>query len=229
MNTEHKIGFRIRMKVDRPSQEIIDGFDGWSTCNVCDTNGRRGAMDYQIKPLIRDWQFIGPAITVWTCPVDNLIVYKALEIAQPGDVLVITNGAAAGASIFGDNVVSIAKAKGVSALVSDGLARDAAGIRELDLPVFVRGLSPNSPFKDGPGEINFPITCGGVVVHPGDVVLGDENGVVIVLKDDAPIVVKALENIGKKESEMTERIASGKLIPEWVKDILSEKGAQILE
>jgi regulator of RNase E activity RraA len=229
MNTEPNIGFRVQMKFDRIAPEVINGFKGWSSCNVCDANGRHGAMDYQIKPLNQDWYFVGTAITVRARPVDNLIVYKALEIAQPGDVLVITNENSTLAAILGDLVVSIAKAKGLSGIVTDGLARDAAGIRELNLPVFVRGLSPNSPFKDGPGEINFPITCGGVVVHPGDVVIGDEDGVVVVSKEDAPIVVKELENIRIKEQEMVKNIEAGRLIPEWVNEKLVEKGCEFIE
>jgi regulator of RNase E activity RraA len=228
MTPEPNIGFRVRMNVERPAPDLVQGFAGWPTGNVCDALGRIGAMDYRIKPLNPAWRFAGIALTVRARPVDNLILYKALEIAQPGDVLVITNGASTATSVFGDQVCAIAKAKGVVAMVTDGLVRDAAGIREVDLPVFAPGINPNGPFKDGPGEINLPISCGGVPVHPGDIIVGDEDGVVVVPRADAPTALKALEKIGAKEKKMAEDIAAGRLIPDWVDEALAEKGCQII-
>ena len=154
--------FRVFMQVTRPQPQWVDKFRGIPTGNICDAMDRFGAMDYQIQALDRTVHLCGPAITVRTRPGDNLILYKALELAQPGDVLVITCHEYQAGSTLGDIVVKIAARKGIAGMVCDGLCRDASGIRGTGLPVFVRGTSPSSPFKDGPGEINGPISCGGV-------------------------------------------------------------------
>lgn len=228
-NLDASIGFRVKLHIERPTAEEVRGFEGWPTGNVCDANGRLGAMDYHIKPLERTWRFAGPAITVRARPVDNLILYKALDVAQRGDVLVVTNDASTSTSVLGDRVCAIAKAKGLAAIVTDGMVRDGAGIREVGLPVFARGLNPNGPYKDGPGEVNFPIACGGLPIHPGDIIVGDEDGVVVVAREDGPAVLKMLEKIGAKEQAMADNIDSGKLIPDWVDDVLKEKGCQYME
>lgn len=222
-------GFRVVLKFNRLPPDLLQAFAGWPMGNVCDALGRVGAMDYQIKPLNPAWRFVGSAVTVRARPVDNLIVYKALEIAQPGDVLVIATDSFTGASVVGDLVCAIGRAKGLAGLVTDGVVRDAAGIREVGLPVFARGLNPNSPFKDGPGEINLPVSCGGVAVHPGDVVVGDEDGVVVVPQADVRTVLDALPKIRAKEARMAQDIAAGRLIPEWVREALAAKGCQIIE
>ncbi len=229
MGKETNIGFRVKVEFERPTPEQLDGFKGWSTGNICDANGRLGAMDYRIKPLAQEWQFVGVAVTVRARPVDNIILYKALDLAEPGDVLVVTNDASTSASVLGDRVCGIAKSQGVVGIVTDGLVRDAAGIREVGLPVFSLGTSPNSPYKDGPGEINFPISCGGMSVHPGDVIVGDEDGVVVVARADIPAVLKGLVKVGEKEKEMEEQIDAGWTLPEWIDDALTRKWIQIIE
>lgn len=228
-STETNIGFRVRVNIERPTKDQMKAFEGWPTGNVCDANGRLGAMEYHIKPLDRSWRFVGAAITVRARPVDNLMLYKALDVAQEGDVLVVTNDESSATSVLGDRVCGIAKAKGLAAIVTDGMVRDGAGIREVGLPVFARGLNPNGPYKDGPGEVNFPIACGGLPVHPGDVIVGDEDGVVVVGRKDIPAVLKMLEKIGEKERQMADNIEAGRLIPAWVDEVLKEKGCQIIE
>jgi regulator of RNase E activity RraA len=190
MSANGNIGFRVKMNIERPPQELVNAFINIPTAVVCDANGRWGAMEYQIKPLNPKWRFVGTAITVRARPVDNLIVSKAMAIAKPGDVLVVTNDKNTSTSVFGDHVAAIAKASGIVALVTDGIVRDRVGMLEVDLPVFCRGVRPNAPFKDGPGEINFPIACGDIPVHPGDIVIGDGDGVVIVPKADARAVAE---------------------------------------
>ena len=226
--SEANIGFRVRMNIERPSLELVQKFKGWSTGNISDANGRGGAMDYRIKPLESTMRFVGTAITVKARPIDNLIIYKAMQIAKPGDVLVISNDNSTSSSVFGDHVAAIAKALGIVAFVTDGLARDAAGLREVGLPVFFRGINPNGPHKDGPGEINFPISCGGLPVNPGDVLVGDEDGVVVIPKEDLPSVVNNLDIIGKKEKQMSDDFANGKLIPGWVNEVMTAKKVQIV-
>ncbi len=229
MAGEANIGFRVKVSGQRPDPNLLNAYEGWSTGNICDANGRLGAMNYRIKPLDPEWHFVGAAVTVRARPVDNLILYKALDLAGPGDVLVITNGGLSNASILGDLVCAIAKSRGVAAIVTDGLVRDAAGIRDVGLPVFAAGISPNSPHKDGPGEINFPISCGDLPVHPGDIIVGDEDGVVVIARGDAPTVLQELKKVGAKEREMKAKIEAGWTLPEWIGEALSMKGLQILD
>jgi 4-hydroxy-4-methyl-2-oxoglutarate aldolase len=144
---------RVFRNLRRPARELVEPFVNAPTGNVCDAMDRFGAMDYRIKPLDPASRMCGPALTVRTRPGDNLAVYQALEVAEPGDVLVIQTYEHTAGSVIGDLVVNIARRRGLAGIVTDGLVRDASGIRATGLPVFARGLSPSSPFKDGGAEI----------------------------------------------------------------------------
>lgn len=218
--------FRVHTGTPRPDPKLLDRFVGVPTGNLCDAMDRFGALDHAIRPLDPARRLCGPALTVRTRPGDNLVLYKALEVVQPGYVLVVATYDHVTGSTFGDLVALIAKKKGAAGIVSDGLCRDAAGIRALGLPVFVRGTSPSSPFKEGPGEINAPISCGGVAVHPGDVVVGDEDGVVVVPYRDLEAVAGRLEGIARKEEKIRADIEAGRLIPPDLAAALDAKGVQ---
>jgi regulator of RNase E activity RraA len=125
-------------------------------------------------------------------------------------------------------VVKVAKAKGLAGIVCDGMCRDTSGIRATGLPTFVRGSIPSSPGKDGPGEIGGAVALGNVVIHPGDIIVGDEDGVVVVPLGDAPVVAEHLEAIAAKETRMADGIAAGQLIPAWVDEVLEGKGCEII-
>jgi regulator of RNase E activity RraA len=223
------IGFRIVVNTPRPPEEQIAAFRGVPAGNVCDAMDRLGAMDYRIKPLDPASHLCGPALTVRTRPGDNLMVWKALDVARPGDVLVIATYGFATTSTIGENVVKVAHAKGLAGIVCDGLCRDASGIRATGLPTFVLGAVPSSPSKDGPGEIGGTVTCGGAVVHPGDLVVGDEDGVVVVPLPDLPAVIERLRAVEEKESKMAAAIAAGELIPSWVDPLIEEKGVVVVD
>jgi regulator of RNase E activity RraA len=222
------IGFRVYPNTARPPAGLTAAFRGVPTGHVCDAMDRLGALQPHIRPLRPDLHLCGPALTVRTRPGDNLMVWKAIDVARPGDVLVIATYDHSTVSTFGEFVAMAAKAKGVAGLVCDGLCRDQGGIRALDLPVFVAGSAPASPSKDGPGEIGAAVTCGGVVVHPGDIVVGDEDGVVIVPLADAEAVCASLAAIREKEARMLAAIQSGQLVPNWVDETLAVKGCQVV-
>ncbi len=226
MNEPPKI--RVFRNSTRPSPVLLDRFRQVPTGNVCDAMDRFGALDYRIRPLDPSSVLCGPALTVRTRPCDNLVVYQAMREAKPGDVLVIATYEHLRGSSVGDLVVNIAKRFGVAGIVCDGLCRDAAGIRGLGLPVFVRGTCPSSPFKDGPGEINAPISCGGITVHPGDIVIGDEDGVVVVPQRDAEAVSVRLEDVALKEERTLAAIESGTLISPAIEQRLEEVGVEIV-
>ena len=223
------VGFRIVVNTPRPPGHLIAAFRDAPAGNVCDAMDRLGAMDYRIKPLDPDSRLCGPALTVRTRPGDNLMVWKAIDVAQAGDVLVIATYGFTTASTFGENVVKAARTKGIAGIVCDGLCRDATGIRAAGVPTFVLGTVPSSPGKDGPGEIGGPVSCGGVAVHPGDLVVGDEDGVVVVPLADLAAVGERLAGIEAKEAKMAADLAAGMTLPAWVDAVLADKGCETVD
>jgi regulator of RNase E activity RraA len=222
------VGFRIYTNTPHPEEAQINAFRGVPTGNIADAMDRMGAMDYRIKPISNNTTLCGPALTVRTRPGDNLMVWKALEVATPGDVLVIATYDYPTASTFGEFVVMAAKAKGLAGIVSDGMCRDVTGIRATNLPVFAAGTVPSSPQKDGPGEIGGPVSCGGLVVHPGDMVVGDEDGVVVVPLADIQAVLGNLKVVREKEAHMRAMLKKGFWIPEGINEILSRKEYEVV-
>lgn len=220
---------RVFQNVPRADQQLIEHFKNVPTGNVCDAMDRFGAMCHEIHAINPALPMCGNALTVRTRPCDNLVIYQALDIAQPGDIMVIQTYEHLSGSTIGDLVVRIAKEKGMAGFVLDGLCRDAAGIREVGLPVFARGTSPGSPFKDGPGEINGPIACGGIAVHPGDILVGDEDGVVVVPLREAQHVADGLPAIRQKEYKILANIKSGKLITDQIHERLKERGVDFVD
>jgi 4-hydroxy-4-methyl-2-oxoglutarate aldolase len=181
-------------------------------------------MDYQIKPLDPRMNLVGSALTVWTRPCDNIAIYKALEMAQPNDVLVIATYEYTTNSVWGELTTLVGRARGLAGMVTDGTVRDSREIIEIGLPIFARGLTPNSPFKSGPAKINVPISCGGVNVMPGDIVIGDADGVVVVPQDQAEAVLDRVDAIHAKEAGIRAEIEAGAVIPSGMARLLREMG-----
>lgn len=223
------IGFRVRTRIERAPKDLVEQFAKYPTGNIVDAMGRFGAMHSGVKPVGPGMKFTGSALTVRIRACDNLVIYKALEIAQPGDVLVIATNDFRGAATWGDLTSMIGKAKGLVGMVTDGMVRDIEGICQVGLPVFARGATPNSPFKDGQGEVNFTVTCGGVTVRPGDIVVGDGDGVVVIPREDWDEVLKGAAKIVEKEQQIVANIQAGKLIPDWVAKTLAERGCTFVD
>ena len=209
----------IRRDFPRPSADAIAPFRTAPTGWVVDAQGRRGALPHWIRPLTRQTRFVGTALTVRTRPVDNLAPYAALKFAKPGDVLVVAVDSTT-TSIIGDILLGMAKNAGIVACVTDGLVRDIEGINQVGMPTFAQGLSPNSPFKDGPGEIGGTISLGDVTVSPGDLLVGDIDGVVVVPRANVGVVGAELAAIADKEAKMEQVVKSGAKYPAWLDDIL---------
>ena len=194
--------FRVETVVDRPPRSSVRRIGGFSTpvlADVLETN--RGVMDSGIKPTGSADQVVGTAITVDAPPGDNLVVHKATSVASEGDVLVLDADGYSESGIWGELLSVAAVEKGVQGTIVDGGVRDIAEVSDLDYPVFARHVSPKGSTKTHPGSINVPISCGGAAVTPGDVVVGDENGVVVVPKDGIDGVVKACEKKQVKEQQ----------------------------
>lgn len=219
----------VRRNFPRPPEALVARFRDVPTGWVVDANGRRGALDYRIRPITRAVRFAGVALTVHSRARDNLAPYAAIEFARPGDIMVVAADAYEEASVLGDILVGMAKNKGIAALVTDGMVRDVEGLNALGIPVFARGLSPNSPYKDGPGEIGLPVALGGATVNPGDVLVGDQDGLVVVAREALAAVADALAEVKGKEAKMDELVRKGTTTPPWLAQAFEEKGVHYLD
>ncbi len=200
----------IRESFPRPAAAQIAALAGAQTGHLVDCMEGRGALDWRIKPLDpANAAFCGVAITAFAYPADNLGVFGALAQARAGDVIVVANDAWTGTALIGDLVCGMMRNKGVVGFVTDGLARDRAGILATGLPVFCAGVSPNSPARTGPGTTNLPILLGGAAVSPGDVVVGDPDGVVIVPQAMLDIVIERLKAVRGAEAVAEAKVKAG--------------------
>ncbi|OGD17227.1 hypothetical protein A2V47_05415 [Candidatus Atribacteria bacterium RBG_19FT_COMBO_35_14] len=182
--------------IKRTSKEVIEKFRSISVATVYEASGRKGFIDPKIKPIIKGIKLCGPAFTVQTVPGDNLMLHKALEKAQEGDVIVATVGGEYDYGYWGDLMSVQAKAKKLGGLVIDGCIRDSEAIVEMGFPIFSRGLAIRGTVKASLGLINYPINFGGTVVNPGDLILGDDDGTVVVrFKDCEEVLAKSQARI----------------------------------
>ena len=180
----------IRLDFLRPTPEVVKGYQGLATTAIADIIDLSCVMRYALHPLWPDiGRIAGPAFTVRTARHDNLMLHAAIYRAEPGDVIVVEAGDD-GMAVAGGNVCAIAQKRGVAGFVIDGVIRDIGESRAQNFPLFARGRSPIPGSKEGPGEINHPIRCGGVVVQPGDVVIADDEGIVVVPLAKAEEVLK---------------------------------------
>lgn len=198
----------------RPDFALLNAFRDIPVAVVSDSQGRHLTLYHAVKPIYHPMsRLIGPALTVKARPGDNMMATKAIEEAQPGDVLVMSSDGESNLSIWGGVMATMAVRRGIAGVVTDGLVRDVAQIRRTGLPVFATGLTPAAPTKHGPGQINTVIACGNVVVQPGDIVLGDEDGVVIVPHDAATRVVEVVRTRQAHEQMWLEHIERGDFSP----------------
>jgi len=187
----------------------LDQLKRLGTATIHEAQGQRGAVDPRIAPLDPSMRLAGPALTVDIRPGDNLMIHYALTKARPGDVLVVDAKAFVDAGPWGDVLTFAAQQIGIAGLVIDGAVRDASQIVEMGFPVFCRGLSIRGTNKHQPGKLNLPLILGGVAVRPGDIVVGDRDGLVIVAADEVPEVIAASAAREQKEAQMRERLAQG--------------------
>lgn len=172
-----------------------------NTTLLSDAMDGTGGMDYRIKPVAKDTKFVGTAVTVELSPADNLFLHKAIYSGKEGYVLVVDGQGVMSHAYLGELMTKAAKAVGIKGIVIDGAIRDKEVLEELGFPVFAKGCVPNGPYKNGPGEMNKQISCGGVAVSPGDLVVGDADGVTVVPKDRIVEVLLKAEAKLKYEKE----------------------------
>lgn len=221
-------GFRVRLEIARPDPTVVAGFAEFPSPDISDLLNRLYAIDPAIQAISGEGRTLcGPACTVRVFPGDNLMVHKALDVARPGDVVVVAAGGSLDNAVVGDTISAKASHRGIAGFIVDGLVRDVAGIRELDYPVYARGATPVGPLHRGPGEINYPVACGGVVVNPGDIVVADESGIVIVPSTVAAGLLARLRADSARRSEYMAAVRRGKFSNAWVDAMLAEHGCVV--
>ncbi len=189
----------VTTTIERPRKELIDKFSGIAAATVHEASGRKGAVDCDIKPITKGVRICGPAFTVQCHPGDNLMLHKALEKAQPGDVVVTSVGGHYEAGYWGALMGTSALARGLGGLAIDGCVRDSAEIIDMGFPVFCRGFCIRGTTKAILGLINHAILFGGVLVNPGDLIIGDDDGIVIVDRNECETILE--ESIKRKDLE----------------------------
>lgn len=201
---------QVRRNFARPAPELVARFVGAPTGFLADCMDGRGALDHRIKPVdARRAEFAGVALPCLCGPGDNLAILAALSFIRPGDVIVAAADGFAGLAVCGDRVAGMARNQGAVALVIDGMARDTPGIRAVGLPFFCLGITPNSCAASGPGTVGEPVVAGGVTVNPGDIVVGDADGVVVVPLARAEAVAAKLDQVKVAEAAMDAKVAAG--------------------
>ena len=186
-------GKRIFTEIDRPDRELVEKFRGIPSSNINDVMNRMFNMYGDLRCYTRGADMVGTALTVHAAEGDNALLHLAMDLAKPGDVIVVDGSGCMSRSLCGEIMFNYAKSKGIAGFVLDACIRDADALDGLGFPVYAKGITPQGPWKLGYGEINVPIACCGQVVFPGDIIVGDPDGVVVIRPDMAEEVLAAAE------------------------------------
>lgn len=214
-------GFRIRREFERLSVAAMQELSQFDVPDISDLLNRLYAVDPKIRCLSGRFKLCGPACTVKVFPGDNLMVHKALDIAQAGDIIVVDGSGSRTNALIGDIICTKARHRGIQGFVIDGLIRDLPGIEELGFPVFARGTTAIGPLHRGPGEINFSVAIGGTVINPGDVIVADEAGMVAVPRDIVTTVSDILTSQRETSRSYLAAVQRGEFSNEWVDRLLA--------
>src|SRR5215831_713607 len=218
------IGFQIRKRERKVDAATVAKFRELPVANISDSMSRMTAAGASLRPMHRGGALAGPAFTVKTRPGDNLMIHKALDLAEPGDVIVVDCGGDLTNALIGELMAAHAQVRGVAGMVLDGAIRDYDTIHAGNFPVFAAGVTHRGPYKDGPGEINVPIAIDGMVIEPGDLIVGDGDGVLCVPYDRAAEVLKAAEAKRQAEIKQLAAIKEGRSDRAWVDATLARLG-----
>ncbi len=213
MSASHPRQWTIETAVERPDPALVAALSARATTEIADGGGPVAVVGPPLRRLAGGRELCGPAVTVWTRPGDILFVLKAVDLVGPGDVLVVDGGGREDAAVIGDVAGAAIVARGGAGLVVDGAVRDLDGLDAAGLPTFARGAHPATGSNRGPGAINVPIQCGGVVVRPGDVVRGDASGLVVVPRECVAEALAGAVAVAEKEARWRERITGGESLP----------------
>jgi RraA family protein len=220
-------GFRILKRRRAVGEALTARFRALPVANISDQMARMSAGGPLLRPMHSGASMAGPALTVRTRPGDNLMIHKALDLAAPGDVVVVDGGGDLTNALIGEMMISYAQTRAIGGIVVNGSIRDASWIAEQALPVYAAGITHRGPYKDGPGEINVPVALGGMVIAPGDLVVGDYDGLVCVPYDEAEAICVAAEAKQLAEQRQMQAIAERRSDRTWVDAALVRLGCEI--
>lgn len=221
------LGFRILQRSQRPSSTLLHQFHDVVTPYISDNLNRMHAICSGLRPYHQAGsKLVGAALTVKTRPGDNLMVHKAIDLAEPGDVIVVDAGGDTTNSIVGEIMLRLAQKKQIAGFIIDGAIRDTAAFANDTFPVYARAITHRGPYKDGPGEINVPVSVGGMIVEPGDIIVGDEDGLAIVPLREAEGLLKLIREQQVREQQILQSIENGTVNRDWVDLTLKQKGCE---
>ena len=218
-----QLGFQIHPHQHTASPALVKKFADFAVANISDVMSRTNGTTH-LRPFHKGGRLLGRAFTVKTAPGDNLMVHAALNLAALGDVIVVDAGGELRNAIIGEIMAAVAQKRGLAGIVIDGPIRDVEALGKGKFPVFARSISHRGPYKEGPGEINVVVSIDGMVVHPGDIIVGDPDGLLAINPAIAKDLAKQVELIEKKEKAMLASIAAGTLDRSWVEASLRAKG-----
>lgn len=223
------LGFRILPVQNRLDKQLVKQFEQVVTPHISDNMNRLSALGAELVPYHQEGMLVGTAITVKTRPGDNLMVHKAIDLAEDGDVIVVDAGGELTNAIVGEIMLRLAQKKGIKGFVINGAIRDVKAFQNDVFPVYAKGITHRGPYKEGPGEINAPISIAGTIIHPGDIVVGDEDGVAIVPAIMATEILYLVKEQQKNESAIIQSIEDGTVDRGWVDETLRQKGCEFLD
>lgn len=201
----------IVKNIVKPDMQLVEELSKFDVSTVYEAQGRIGIMNHEIKPIIQGAAICGPAVTVTCFAGDNLMIHAAVEVCKPGDVLVITTIGQSVFGMIGELIVNALIKRGVIGVVIDAGIRDVAQIRQLEFPIWTRAIHSQGTTKNKGGWVNAPAICGGTQVDPGDIIMADDDGVVVVRKGDVKFAIESSQRRGLKEESTKAKIASGEL------------------
>jgi len=220
------IGFQIHARRRQVAADAVTRFAGLPVANISDVMSRMAAGGARLRPMHDGSAMAGPALTVKTRPGDNLMVHKALCMAAPGDIIVVDAGGDLTNAIIGEIMTTFAQQRGIGGMVINGAIRDSAALRQSRFPVYAAGITHRGPYKDGPGEINGPIALDGMAVEPGDLIVGDADGLLCIPFDQVDAVYRAAADKQAAEVETFAQIAAGEFDTSWIDARLAQQGCE---
>ena len=225
------VGNRVFLKRNLPARKLVEEFRNLPAANVADTMGRSCALSSEIRLISSPKQAMaGAALTVKARPGDNLMLHKALDMAGEGDVIIVSNDGDRTHSLMGEIMaVYGAYTRKIAGIVLDGPIRDIEELSQMEMPLYATGSTPGGPYKEGPGEVNVPISIGNIAVMPGDIILGDRDGVIVIPRKDAPEILEAAKKYAVLDAGKVEAAKNGTSKRQWVEDTLVKKQVEIID
>jgi len=221
-------GFEILPRGPDPDPGLIARAAKLPVSNISDCMSRSSGSDWRIRPMHAGGGFAGCALTVKTRPGDNLMLHKALDIGRPGDVIMVDAGGDLSNALLGELMAAYADSRGLAGIVIDGAVRDSTSLKMRNFPVYAAGITHRGPYKDGPGVIGCPVSIGGMTVMPGDIIVGDDDGVLAIPAGCAAMILTRAEAVYRSEAEQSADIQAGTWRRDWVDTALETSGVPLV-